>query len=145
MRKLFRIAAPILAATAIALGSGSTALAAATPTSASLDDSWSFEDGSMTYRFDITGKVQYLDNKLGSTVSVNQITRTTFLRDGQYVGESRSVAHLRGVFQADGTVVMQNSTHTRSTVDGEDCVYHLVLRIVDYEATVYHVKSTCGG
>ena len=143
LRKLFRIAAPILAATAIALGSGSAALAAA-PTSMSLDTSWCFTDSPMTYCFDITGKAQFLDNKAGSSVTIQETTRTTYYRSGEYVGSSMAVEHFRSVFQEDGTVVMQSAIHTRSTVDGEDCVYHLVLRLADYEATVYQVKSTCG-
>jgi hypothetical protein len=48
------------------------------------------------------------------------------------------------VFEADGTVVMQSLIHTRSNVGGEDCTYHMVLRLADYEAVVYRVTSTCG-
>ena len=98
MRKLFRIAAPILAATAIALGSGSTALAAR-PTTMPLDDDYCFVDVTMTYCFDFEGKVQFLDNKVGSSVDVHEITRTTYYRLGEYVGESMAVEHFRGVFR----------------------------------------------
>ena len=144
LRKLFRIAAPILAATVIALGSGSAAIAA-TPTTMSLDKNWCFTDSTMKYCFDVTGKAQFLDNKAGSSVSVQETTRTTYYRSGEYIGSSQAVEHFRSVFQADGTVVMKSGIHTRSTVDGEDCGYHLVLRIADYEAVVYHERGTCGG
>ena len=50
----------------------------------------------------------------------------------------------RGEFQADGTVVMQSLIHTRSNIGDEPCVYRMVLRLVDYEAVVYQVTSTCG-
>jgi hypothetical protein len=144
MRKLFRVVAPVIAATAIALGSGSAALAAA-PTSMSLDANWCFPDGIVEYCFDVDGRVQFLDNKVGSSVTVNEITRTTYYVSGQYAGESMSVEMFRGVFQADGTDVMQSAIHTRSTAFGEDCSYHLTLRIADYETVVYQVNSTCGG
>jgi hypothetical protein len=62
-----------------------------------------------------------------------------------YAGESQSVEFFRGVFVADGTVVMQSLIHTRSTVGDDKCSYHLVLRLADYEAVVDHVTSTCGG
>jgi hypothetical protein len=78
-------------------------------------------------------------------VTVNEITRTTVHQSGLYAGESKSVEMFRGVFQNDGTVVLQSLIHTRSTVYGEDCTYHMVLRIADYEAVVDHVVSTCGG
>ena len=145
MRKLFRLVAPVIAATAIALGSGSAALAAATPTSLPLDANWCFQDGIVEYCFDVDGRVQFLDNKVGSSVTVHEITRTTYYVSGQYAGESKSVEMLRGVFQADGTAVMQSAVHTRSTAYGEGCSYHMVLRLADYEAVVYQVTSTCGG
>ena len=145
MRKLFRLVAPVLAAAAIALGSGSTALAAASPTSVSLDANWSFQDGSTEYRFDVTGRAHFLDNKVGSSVTVNEITRTTVYESDQYVGETQSVQMFRGVFAADGTVTMQSVINTRSSAGDETCTYRLVLRLVDYEATVFHETSTCGG
>jgi hypothetical protein len=144
MRKLFRLAVPVLAAAAIALGSGSTALAAASPTILSLDANWCFEDGVMRYCFDVDGQVHFLDNKAGSSVTVNEITRTTYYQNGEYAGESMSVQMFRGVFQNDGTNVLQSLIHTRSTAFGEDCVYRMVLRISDYEVVVDHVESTCG-
>jgi hypothetical protein len=144
MRPVFRFVALALATTAILLAGASSALAAASPSSASLDADWCFQDGSTQYCFDVDGTVHYLDNKIGSTVTINGITRTTVYESGQYVGDSQSVEMFRGVFRADGTVVMQSLIHTRSTVGDESCTYHLVLRLVDYEAVVDQVTSTCG-
>jgi hypothetical protein len=145
MRHPLRLIAPVVAVAALVLGGASSALAAAQPSSASLDTAWCFQDASTQYCFDVTGTVKYLDNKAGSTVDVHSITRTTVYESGQYAGESRSVEFFRGVFQADGTVVLQSLIHTQSTVGNEDCTYHLVLRLADYEAVVDHVNSTCGG
>ena len=145
MRTLFRLVAPVLAAAAIVLAGASSTLAAATPSSASLDADWCFQDSTTMYCFDVDGSVHYLDNQAGSTVNIHSITRTTVYESGQYAGEAKSVESFRGVFQADGTVVMESKIHTRSTVGGEDCTYHMVLRLADYEAVVYHVTSTCGG
>jgi hypothetical protein len=144
MRPLFRVVAPVLAAAAIVLAGGSSALAVATPSSASLDTNWCFQDGSTQYCFDVDGTVRYLDTKVGSTVTVNEIIRTTVYESGEYAGESMSVQMLHGVFQADGTVVTQSVVNTKSTVGGESCVYRMVLRLADYEAVVYQVTSTCG-
>jgi hypothetical protein len=144
MRPLFRFLSPVLAAAAIVLVGTASALAAASPSSASLDANWCFQDGSTRYCFDVEGTVHYLDNKAGSSVNIHEITRTTVYESGQYAGESKSVESLRGVFLADGTVVMQTVVHTRSTVGDESCTYRLVLRLADYEAVVYHETSTCG-
>jgi len=145
MRSLFRFVAPVIAAGAIVLAGSSAALAAATPTSASLDDAWCFDDVVVTYCFDVEGTVKFLDNQAGSSVTVHERTITTFYQSGVYAGESRSVEMFRGVFQNDGTVVLQSKINTKSTAFGEDCRYRMVLKIVDYEAVVDHTKSTCGG
>jgi hypothetical protein len=142
MRHLFRLAIPVLAAAAIVLGGASSALAAATPSSASLDATWCYEDGSTRYCYDIDGTMHYLDTTAGSSVTVHPNTRTTVYESGEYAGETMSVRMLRDEFQADGTVVTQSITNTRSTVGDEPCVYRLVLRLVDYEAVVYQVTST---
>jgi len=144
MRHLLRPVAPILAIAALVLVGASSALAAASPSSASLDADWCFQDGSTQYCFDVDGTVHYLDNKAGSTVTINQITQTTVYEAGQYAGSSKSVTMNRGVLQSDGTVVIQAVVHTRSTVGDDDCTYHMVLRLADYEAVVYQVTSTCG-
>jgi hypothetical protein len=65
-----------------------SALAAAAPSSASLDSNWCFQDGSRQYCFDVTGTVQYLDTKVGSSVNIHEITRTTVYESGQFVGDS---------------------------------------------------------
>ena len=144
MRKLFRLAAPVLAAATIVLAGASSTLAAASPSSMSLDANWCFQDGTTRYCFDIDGTVHFLDTTVGSTVTLNKITRTTVYESGVYAGETMSVGMLRGSFQADGTVVMQSVINTRSTVNDEPCEYHMVLRLDDYEAVVYQVISTCG-
>jgi len=144
MKQLLRPVASILAIAALVLVGASSALAAASPSSASLDADWCFQDGSTQYCFDVDGTVHYLDNKAGSTVTINQITQTTVYEAGQYAGSSKSVTMNRGVLQSDGTVVIQAVVHTRSTVGDDDCTYHMVLRLADYEAVVYQVTSTCG-
>jgi len=105
MRNPFRFLAPVIAAAAIILGGASSALAAASPSSASLDANWCFQDISIEYCFDVTGTVHYLDTKIGSSVDIHEITRTTVFESGQLVGEAMSVTADRGEFQADGTVV----------------------------------------
>ena len=145
MRNPFRFLAPVIAAAAIILGGASSALAAASPSSASLDANWCFQDISIEYCFDVTGTVHYLDTKSGSSVDIHEITRTTVFESGQLVGEAMSVTADRGEFQADGTVVFQSRIHTRSTSGDGTCTYKMVLRLVDYEAVVYRVISTCGG
>jgi hypothetical protein len=40
---------------------------------------------------------------------------------------------------------MQTVVYTRSTVGDEPCTYRMVLRLVDYEAVIYQITSTCGG
>jgi hypothetical protein len=145
MRKLFRIVTPILAAAAIVLSSGSTVLAGASSSNESLDTSWCFHDVTITYCFDVTGHVHYLDNKAGSSLTLQETTITKVYQDDVYQGESKDVEQLRGVFANDGTVVMSSRIHTHSRVGDEDCIYHMVLKIVDYEITVDHTTSTCGG
>lgn len=89
------------------------------------------------------GTIRYLDTAAGSTVTVHEITRTTIYESGVYAGETMSVQMLHGTFQADGTVITQTATNTRSSVGGEDCTYRLVLRLVDYEAVLVQGTSTC--
>ena len=143
MRTLFRLVAPVLAAAAIALGSGSSALAAAAPSSASLDANWCYQEGTTLSCYDMDGTIRYLDTAAGSMVTVNEITRTTIYESGAYAGETMSVQMLHGTFQADGTVVTQTVTNTRSSVGDVQCTYRLVIRLVDYEAVLLHVTSTC--
>lgn len=143
MRPLFRPVGGLLAAFAIALIGASSAFAAASPSSTSLDANWCYQAGSMQYCYEIDGTIHYLDTTAGSSVTINKITRTTVYEAGEYAGETRSVTMSRGVFEADGTVVIQTVTNTRSTAGDEPCTYRLVLRLVDYEAVVYQTTSTC--
>jgi hypothetical protein len=142
MRSLIRLLAPVLAAGAIALAGGSSALAAS-PSTTSLDASWCYAAGATESCYEIDGTIHYLDTSAGSSVTMHKITRTTVYESGAYVGESMSVTMSRGAFEADGTVVIQTVTNTRSTVGGEPCTYRLVRRLVDFEAAVYQTTSTC--
>ena len=142
MRSLFRLLAPALAAIAIALAGASSVLATA-PTTTSLDSSWCYQAGTTEYCYEFDGSAQYLDTNAGSSVMVHMITRTTVYESGQVVGETKAVTMGRERVAADGTVVIQTITNTRSTVGDEPCTYRLVLRLVDYEATVIHTTSTC--
>jgi hypothetical protein len=144
MRHLFRAFTPILAIAALVLVGGSSALAAASPTSASLDAEFCYENGSTQYCYEIDGTLRFLDTKVGSSVTLNKITRTTVYESGEYVGETMSVTMSRNAIQADGTVVVSTVVNTHSTVGDEPCEYRMVLRLVDYEAVVYQVTTTCG-
>src|SRR5436190_18925209 len=88
MRNALRLLIPVLTAAVIVLGSGSSVLAAATPTKESLDANWCFTDVTRTYCFDVDGTVHYLDNSAGSSLTYTAITRTSFFEDGQYIGSS---------------------------------------------------------
>jgi hypothetical protein len=143
MRQAFRILASLLAVTAIALAGASSALAAAEPTSVSLDANWCYTTGSTEYCYDIDGTIRYLDTAVGSMVTVNRTTRTTVYEAGEYAGETFAVTMSRSAVQPDGTVVIETITNTRSTAGEEPCEYRLVMRLVDYEAVVYRVEQTC--
>ena len=145
MRSLTRFVAPLLAVTALVIAGGSSALAAASPSVVPIDQSWCFDDGATDYCFDMDGKVVFLDTKAGSSVTITERVKTTVYEDGAYYGETFSTQLLRGVFQADGTVASQSVIHTRSSGGDEDCTYHMVLRLADYEAVTYHETSSCGG
>ena len=144
MRSLVRLVAPLLAATAIVIAGSSSALAAASPSTASLDAAWCFDDIGTVYCFDVDGQVQYLDNHVGSSVSIHSRTKTTVTEAGAVVGESFNVDYFRGVFKADGTVEMTSIVNTTSQNGDTSCKYQLVLRLVDYEAQVFSERSTCG-
>ena len=142
MRSLFRLLAPVLAAATIALA-GATSVLASSPSSMSLDANWCYQSGTTEYCYDIDGSVTYHDTGAGSSVVVHTTTRTTVFESGQYAGETRNVSISRETVREDGTVVIQTVMNTRSTVGGEPCTYRLVLRLVDYEATVFHTTQTC--
>lgn len=149
MRPLARVLAPILAAATLALAGGSAALAApgaaAQPYVMDLHAEWCFDDApGYLYCFDVEGKALFLDTRVGSSVTITSRDHTVASKDGVVVGESTVVSLTRGVYQADGTVVMQDVTVTRADWLGEACHYQAVLRIADYDLVVDHVNSSCG-
>jgi hypothetical protein len=144
MRTLFRLIAPVAAAVMIVLAGSSTAFAGSS-SSASLDDSWCFDDVGTVYCFDITGTAHFTDTNAGSAVTVHRTTRTTVTEGGVVVGVSKSVQMERYVIQADGTIVIKTATHTRSVSGDQACDYRLVLRLVDYEVRVVNESWSCGG
>jgi hypothetical protein len=143
LRSLPRFFAPLIGAAFLVLAGASSALAAASPSSASLDANWCYISGPATYCYDIDGTVRYLETTAGSSVTIHKTVRTTVYESGVYAGEIMSVQTLRGVFEADGTIVTQSIITTRSTAGDEPCAYRMVLRLVDFEAVVYQVIQTC--
>ncbi len=144
MRPVLRALAPIIAAVGIAIAASPSALAAAEPTSTSLDASFCYQAGVRQYCYEIDGTLRYLDTAAGSSIQVNKVTKTTAFEDGVEVGSAISASMGRSTFEADGTVVIDSVTHTHSTLGDEPCQYRLVLRLVDYEAIVLHEEATCG-
>jgi hypothetical protein len=143
MRRLLQLLAPALAAGALALTMASSALAAGAASSASLDDNFCYPSGAATLCYDINGAIHNVYTKAGSAYTLEETVRTTKVENGVVVGSSFSTQVGRGVFQADGTVVIDTIVNTRSTLNAEPCSYRLVIRLVDYEAVVYHNLNTC--
>ncbi len=143
MRRLFNTVGPVIAAAAFVLAGASSALAAGSASSASLDQSFCYPSGATTFCYDITGSIHYVDSGAGSAYTLEKTTRTTKFEAGVEVGSAFSTQHGRGVFAADGTVVIDTILNTRSTLDGEPCTNRLVLRLVDYEAVVDQSVNTC--
>lgn len=143
MRRLFRVIAPIVAATVIVLAGSSTAFAAASPTSASLDDSWCFDDAGTLYCFEVTGTAKYNETTAGSSLNLHLITRTTVSEGGVVIGESKSVANERSVVQADGTAIAKTVINTRAVNGDQSCNYKMTLRLVDYEVVVLNEAASC--
>ena len=143
MQRFLRIVGPAVAAAAFVLAGASSALAAGSASSASLDARFCYPSGATTFCYDIDGAIHYVDSSAGSAYTLEKTTRTTKFENGVEVGSAFSVQVGRGVFQADGTVVIQTITNTRSSLGDEPCTYRLVVRLVDYEAVVYHTESTC--
>jgi hypothetical protein len=143
MRRLFRVIAPIVAATVIVLAGSSTAFAAGAPTAVSLDDTYCFDDVTTTYCFDFDGTMRFNETAAGESVSIHRTTRTTVYEGGEVVGVSKSVAMEREVVRPDGTVVVKTGIHSRAVNGDDSCNYSLVLRLVDYEAVVVHEVITC--
>ena len=145
MRTLFRLVAPVAAAVMIVLAGSSTAFAARSSDTYSLDAAWCFDDAGTLYCYDIQGEIRANDTSAGSLVTVHTITRTTVTEGGVVVGESKSVAMEVERVQRDGTVVIQSGIHTRAVNDDQACNYRLVIRLVDYTATVINESWSCGG
>ena len=143
MQRFLRIVGPAVAAAAFVLAGASSALAAGSASSASLDASFCYPSGATTFCYDIDGAIHYVDSSAGSAYTLEKTTRTTKFENGVEVGSAFSVQVGRGVFQADGRVVIQTITNTRSSLGDEPCTYRLVVRLVDYEAVVYQTENTC--
>ena len=143
MRRFFLSFAPVVAAAALVLGGASSAFAAGSASSASLDDSFCYPSGTSTFCYDIDGAIHFVDSKAGSAYTLEKRVTTTKIENGIEVGRAFSAQVSRGVFKADGTVVIDTITNTRSTLDGEPCTYRLVLRLVNYEAVVDHEVNGC--
>ena len=138
-----KLLASALAAAVLLLVGATSAFAAASQSTASLDANFCFDSGSKEYCYDFEGTVHYLDTTAGSSATIHQITRTTVSENGEITGEAMSVQMLRGVFQADGTVVTNTVVNTHSSLSGDQCSYRLVLRLIDYEAVVYQTYLGC--
>lgn len=143
MRHFFHVAATALAAGVLLLAGASSALAAGSASSASLDANFCYPSGTTTFCYDIDGAIHFVDSSAGSSYTFQQNTRTTKYENGIEVGDAFSTHVGRGVFEADGTVVINTIINTRSSLNDEPCTYRLVLRLVDYEAVVYQTVNTC--
>jgi hypothetical protein len=143
MRRFLRPFAMLLAAIAFVLAVAPSALAAGSASSASLDASFCYGSGSTLFCYDIDGSLHFVDSRAGSQYTLEKTVRTTKFENGIETGGAFSVQVGRGFFQADGTVVIDTITNTRSTLNGEPCVYRLVARLVDYEAVVIQTVNTC--
>ena len=143
MHRVLRILGPAVAAAAFVLAGASSALAAGSASSASLDANFCYPSGATTQCYDIDGAIHFVDSSAGSAYTLEKTVRTTKFENGVEVGKAFSTQVGRGTFQADGTAVIQTIINTRSTLDGDPCTYRLVLRLVDYEAVVDQGVNTC--
>jgi hypothetical protein len=143
MRRLFLSFAPVIAAAALVLGGATSAFAAGSASSASLDANFCYTFDATTFCYDIDGSIHFVDSSAGSEYTLEKQVRTTKLENGVAVGSAFSTQVGRGFFQADGTAVIDTIINTRSTLDGEPCTYRLVVRLIDYEAVIDHEVSTC--
>jgi hypothetical protein len=143
MQRFLRIVGPAVAAAAFVLAGASSALAAGSASSASLDASFCSPSGATTWCYDIDGAIHFVDSSAGSSYTLEKNVRTTKYENGLEVGSAFSHQVGRGAFEADGTVVINSIINTRSSLGDEPCSYRLVLRLVDYEAVVYQTENTC--
>jgi hypothetical protein len=143
MSRVLRSLATVVAAAGMVLAGSSSVLAAAEPQSTSLDASFCYVSGTTERCYAIDGTMLYLDTAAGSSYTLHKTVRTTVYQSGEYAGETFSTQMSRGVFQADGTAIIDSVINTRSTVGDEPCAYRLVIRLVDYEAQVFQETQTC--
>ncbi|HLO36233.1 MAG TPA: hypothetical protein VK194_09125 [Candidatus Deferrimicrobium sp.] len=143
MRRFLSILGPVVAAAAFVLAGASSALAAGSASSASLDANFCYPTGATTFCYDIDGAIHFVDSSAGSSYTLEKNVRTTKYENGIEVGSAFSSQVGRGFFEADGTVVIDTIINTRSTLGDEPCTYRLVVRLVDYEAVVYQTLNTC--
>jgi hypothetical protein len=140
-----RLFGPIGIAALLVVAGGSQALAAA-PNRDDLSDSWCFDDTpGYVYCFEVTGNAEYVDAKPGSWVAVHQRVVTTIWQDGMMIGASVDLTNDRFMFGADGTTTYHTVTTTQSRLGDEQCHYQTVLRIDDFDLSIEHVNSSCGG
>lgn len=143
MRRFLSILGPVVAAAAFVLAGASSALAAGSASSASLDANFCYPSGATTFCYDVDGAIHFVDSRAGSAYTLEKTVRTTKYENGIEVGSAFSSQVGRGFFEADGTVVIDTIINTRSTLGDEPCSYRLVVRLVDYEAVVYQTVNTC--
>ena len=150
MRPFARILSSLLAAGAIALAGGAPAVLAAPgeqaqPWQLDLHDAWCFDDSpGLVYCFEVEGKAHFQDNKNGSSLVVNQRLTTTYFDNGVQVGVTVENSLLRGVYRADGTDTTKEVVNVKSDFYGEQCQYHGVYRIADFELVIDHSHFKCG-
>ena len=150
MRPFTRILSSLLAAGAIALAGGAPAVLAAPgaqaqPFQLDLHDAWCFDDSpGLVYCFEVEGKAHFQDNKNGSSLVVNQRLTTTYFDGGVQVGVTVENSLLRGVYRADGTQTTKEVVNVKSDFFGEQCQYHGVYRIADFELQIDHSHFKCG-
>jgi hypothetical protein len=143
MRRFLRILGPAVAAAAFVLTGASSAFAAGSASSASLDATFCYPSGATMFCYDIDGAIHFVDSIAGSSYTLEKTVRTTKYENGVEVGSAFSTQVGRGVFEADGTVVIETIINTRSSLNDAPCTYRLVVRLVDYEAVVHQTLNTC--
>lgn len=152
MQRIARLAAPLLATAAIALGGASSALAAGTAPASSpapsvyawdLDEAWCFDDVVLQYCFEVSGRSQFVEFGDRGSVVTNERFHTVVYRAGVQVGESTVTSLDRFAISADGTYVQQEVSHVRASDGDVTCSVQIVWRQADFETVVDHWSATC--
>ncbi len=171
MRSLVRIAAPVIAAVAIALGGASSALAASrapshwSPPPASapvhapstwipgpafdaspgwlVNDAWCSGDVAYMTCFEVTGRVQFLIGQGTSGIVINVQTDADHYEQGVLVASDTEISHERFAVNPNGTYTTNVVTHTRVSDGDATCSFQEVYRIVDMELVTSHEGGTC--